>query len=292
MYGPESAVFYTTPLYYIAHEDRGGAADEIINCSFNINIKKWDKAFDYIRIYATTRTSIDGVPSARKVQDIIVPKEYFTEIDYSSERKFSYSDFSNPECVFTPRGGVPALPWSYIILNNAACTDHHCSKEIRGTDYSLIQIHGEYIPIDPDEILTFSWYYYNNFYSDTSFTITSNKVYVDVDGAATKVRSYKDISLSIEDTGAIGETIPATSLLYKGGTELIAQTMAAKDNTLFLGNLELFQKNIYNISVDGETLKEYISGLTPIFSYNANKALPSPTKEGFYPYENQLKYNS
>ena len=50
------------------------------------------------------------------------------------------------------------------------------------------------------------------------------------------------------DTGANGIPIDPTTLLYIGGTEIHAGTIAQKDNTLFLGNLEL-QTDAINVSL-------------------------------------------
>ena len=41
-YGQESNIFYTTPLYYVSHKDRGGKADEKISNSFKITIDNLD----------------------------------------------------------------------------------------------------------------------------------------------------------------------------------------------------------------------------------------------------------
>ena len=98
LYGPESAIFYNTPLYYASPEDRGGAADEIVNCSFNINIKKPDKNFDFLRVYAIQRTSINGTPVARKVADIVIPKSNYVQSEYTRSNSFSinYNYFFAP----------------------------------------------------------------------------------------------------------------------------------------------------------------------------------------------------
>ena len=46
-------------------------------------------------------------------------------------------------------------------------------------------------------------------------------------------------SVSYIDNGNYSEVIDVTSLLYVGGREIIASTLTAKDNTLFLGDLML-----------------------------------------------------
>lgn len=44
-------------------------------------------------------------------------------------------------------------------------------------------------------------------------------------------------TLTFIDNGLQGETIDPTELLYKGGEEIVAETMEQKDGTLFLGNI-------------------------------------------------------
>lgn len=70
-YEQESAIFYVSPLQYITYTDRGAKADEVnIPVSFNITINKPDTNFEYIRVYAIHRTSLDSTPNTRIVGDI------------------------------------------------------------------------------------------------------------------------------------------------------------------------------------------------------------------------------
>ena len=70
-YSSESNIFYTTPLQYIAHQDRGGSPDSSIAMSFQININNTDD-FDYIRVYSIHRTSLSAQPTVKIVKDIKV----------------------------------------------------------------------------------------------------------------------------------------------------------------------------------------------------------------------------
>ena len=93
-------------------------------------------------------------------------------------------------------------------------------------------------------------------------------------------------SLNIIDDGIVGESVDYTSLLYKGGEEITAQTLDSKDNTLFLGNISLKKPSLLNLNVEGTPLTEYVKNLSVEFNYNGKKTLPSPTKNSFYPYIN------
>ena len=78
-HGQESNIFYTTPLQYISYVDRGGSADSKIANSFRIKVTGIDGNFDYIRIYSILRTSKDAVPFCKRVQDIEITEDVFTD---------------------------------------------------------------------------------------------------------------------------------------------------------------------------------------------------------------------
>lgn len=73
-YGQESNIFLTTPLQYISFNDRGGSPTETVANSFKIEISNVETKFDYLRVYSIRRTSFDGVPQCRIVEDINIPK--------------------------------------------------------------------------------------------------------------------------------------------------------------------------------------------------------------------------
>lgn len=128
-YGQESNIIYTTPLNYISPSDRGGNPEEKITNSFRIEVDKVDTNFEYLRIYSIHRTSIDAVPTVKRIVDMSIDRDR----------------------------------------------------------------------MDNDE----------------------------------------DWSMSYIDTGTTGDIVDPTLLLYIGGRDIVASSMCAKDNTLFLGNIEL-----------------------------------------------------
>lgn len=71
-HGQESNIFYTSPLIPVSPYDRGGKADEVVDNAFQINISGIDQSFDYLRIYSIQRTSLDGKPICKRVQDIAI----------------------------------------------------------------------------------------------------------------------------------------------------------------------------------------------------------------------------
>lgn len=66
----ETNIFYTSPLYYMSHSDRGGSPEDICSCLFNIAINKIDTKFDYLRVYSILRTSLNGTPVCKRVTDV------------------------------------------------------------------------------------------------------------------------------------------------------------------------------------------------------------------------------
>lgn len=140
----ETNIIYVTPQYYTSYKDRAGGADEKTSNVFYIYLADYsklggeegvlDNGFEKLRIYSIFRTSIDGVPSVKRI----------AEIDIKS---LTYED------------------------------------------------------------------------------------------------SFKKSLLFIDD-GMIGEIVDPTTLLYIGGEEIIAGTFTQKNNTLFLGDLELKRATI------------------------------------------------
>ena len=69
-YGQESNIFYTSPLLYTSHRDRGGSPEDKVDNAFQITIKDIDDGFEFLRIYSILRTSVNGTPICKRVQDI------------------------------------------------------------------------------------------------------------------------------------------------------------------------------------------------------------------------------
>lgn len=69
-FGQESAIVDTTPIYYIAYPDRGAAPNDIVSCSFRIDITNPDINWEYVRIYSIIRTSLNTTPEVKKIVDL------------------------------------------------------------------------------------------------------------------------------------------------------------------------------------------------------------------------------
>lgn len=87
------------------------------------------------------------------------------------------------------------------------------------------------------------------------------------------------------DTGLTGTDIDPTKMLYIGGESIVAGTIAEKDNTLFLGNVELKRQAIpESIKTD---LKEYYKNKI-IIGNREIKLNPVEDTGAIYEYNNQL----
>lgn len=91
--------------------------------------------------------------------------------------------------------------------------------------------------------------------------------------------------INYTDNGISGSTIDPTELLYVGGEEIVFGTMAQKDNTLFLGDIENKRK------VLSQNIRNFFREKSITFN-SYTKSISSPEPKGYYPYDNQLKMNS
>ena len=81
LYGQESNIFYTTPLYYLSFDNRGANPEEKVSNSFTITINNPDTKFDYIRVYSICRTSIDATPTVTNIVDLPINAKVLTYTD-------------------------------------------------------------------------------------------------------------------------------------------------------------------------------------------------------------------
>lgn len=88
-YGIESAIFHTTPLYYLSNISTGEPADGTVSNSFDILLTNLDSTFDKVRIYSITRTSVNGTPIIKKVVDLSVQ----AIVSYTATLNNTYTGF-------------------------------------------------------------------------------------------------------------------------------------------------------------------------------------------------------
>ena len=71
-YGQESSVAGVSPLMYIADDDRGAAPDEVVACSFEVQLQGLSDRFDGIRLYSIIRSSKNGTPIVKRIAELAI----------------------------------------------------------------------------------------------------------------------------------------------------------------------------------------------------------------------------
>ena len=69
-YGQQSNMVSCSPLFYLAHSERGASAEEKVNGSFKIKVSELDSNFDAIRLYSIQRTSLNTDPIVKHLADL------------------------------------------------------------------------------------------------------------------------------------------------------------------------------------------------------------------------------
>lgn len=301
-HGQETNIFYTSPLLYISHKDRGASPEDKVENAFKITIANIDKSFDYLRIYSIQRTSLNAVPIVKRVQDISTK---FDESTFVSEERWittprfecyvnnelvdfdaigdhdwdieetgnlCFTHISPPNTIwygFT-KGNTPNLRIT-IPSGNISWSDSDTSNS---TIWISSQMCKDVSAVPADTVN------YHIVKTNTTTPLSNDRVNI-------KIYTNTTTSLSFLDTGTSGEAIDPTELLYKGGESIIVQTIGQKDGTLFLGNIETERKLI------DSKLKTKIQSASSRRTYpNPNNEVrvfyPTVVSKGDYLYHNQL----
>lgn len=93
--------------------------------------------------------------------------------------------------------------------------------------------------------------------------------------------------ITIVDSGIWGTTVDPYEVLFAGGRDLIPETMAQKDGTLFMGNFKV-KTNLFDKDTAAE-IKQYFKDYSPYF---LGQGVSKGSTGSVYMYNNQLKYNS
>lgn len=262
-HGQESNIFYTTPLYYISYKDRGGSPEGKIANAFRITISNPDTNFEFIRVYSILRTSINGTPIVKKVQDIEVIED---EGELSDSQIAYNSDLGTlaqePYMQFSDNGGASfiALPPDKMHLyTDRDCPRPSYNKNLGSPYWREIAFSDSATPAHvymftkaefPNLMLKIA----DKYYTWASDSVDDAVMYLGLashinvlvsENAAgeygSNIDKYNRLASPIQciDDGTIGEDVDPTELLYKGGESIKAQTIEQKDGTLFFGNIEV-----------------------------------------------------
>ena len=277
--GQESNIFYTTPLYYISHKDRGASPEDKVENAFKIKVENPDIHFDYLRIYSIQRTSINAIPIVKRIQDLSLE-------DFDSDGKKYQTTYVHsttaPIVMINGSASADGQFHTYFVVEGVRV---QCTGWIKSSTNTLV------VNTSDNRV-----YYGPNASTNSTIWVTNNtipkggqNVYVvfETSGPSSSAPveqvttlNLSDTYLSYIDTGLNGDSVDPTEMLYKGGEIVTAQTIEQKDNTLFLGNLSVVRNNLRDKSA------EIQSSIT----ISSSKRYFNPTliTTGNYHYANQL----
>lgn len=348
-YGQQSNIVAVSPLYYLAHDNRGASAEDKVSNSFNIKISSVDKNFDYVRLYSLQRTSNNDNVVAKLLDDI--PIEGTTETALFSRRLIAANDNSyvvpivdgiRVQTAVVQNGSysveIQALQGTegYSNLshfNIVAYTNTNAERpNLMSFQTFISQVYNNIIPNEDD-------YHISDYHVRISISRTLDEYL----GNAAQNRGYSNWGLKVgdkvitgsasqgfyglnfiysyqtqmwyiteqdavekvikneikgndyvtyTDNGTTGSTVDPMELLYVGGKDISAYTMAYKDNTLFLGNI--VQRNTLVTKIQDYFDKNRKAGLSVITfdnKYGVNKTLQLDHTNGIYSHTNELNKN-
>ena len=319
LYGSETNIFYTTPIFYTSFIDRGGSPEDKVENAFRINIQNADTRFDFVRIYSIQRTSINGTPVVKRLQDIGIqsfihsvnntynyleadylyngyPNFYFTYDgidywrDYTSMRKADPYRVTGD--VHTPNnngGEVIIKDYYYFSLKQYP----NLKIRVNGHEYSVLNniyvcnVHIEVQGEPYNKIIVSPVAYYHMEYTDASQVHWTEDYYINLNNlpkdSIQDVESTETVlqTITYVDDGKNGDIVDPQSLYYKGGESILAETMTTKDNTLFLGNIFINRPIINNVNI-GE-IQQYT-----MVSCSKKNVYPHKVSGNPYPYWNFL----
>ena len=174
LYGRQSNIWYTTPLYYVTFPTRAGSPEEKVTNSFTINVSNLDEHFDYLRIYQILRTSIDAEAQVKSIVDIEIKAcdKDINDKPYTifTDNNLTGSNVDPSELLFI--GGEQIIPKAFcqkdntLFFGNYSIIRHPVDKtdvvsaslqsSLRTIDNSVD------LPIAPELSMKGSYYQYTN----------------------------------------------------------------------------------------------------------------------------------
>ena len=305
-FGQESRIFDYTPLYYLSPKERGLQADQTSNCSFQIKLTNLDTNFQYVRVYSIVRSSANATPNCRIVGDCPISNQ--TSV-------VSLGQLSNEQ---NPKSGTNYTGLHIYDSTSNTLTYLYNFDQPDGENNEVktfkIQLNRQQYVVDINTNVAYQCeddFYIDCYLQTATYTLqavefgTTRADGVGVLASATFTPGSISRGITIIDNGTYGSTVDANALLFVGGENLIASTIAQKDNTLFLGNIKLNKPNIGNIkNKDTTTFKDYARSLlsknsisNSYVDYYGNPAeditdQSNPSGLGFYNYSIDNNRNS
>lgn len=295
-YGQESNIFHTSPLYYTSYIDRGTPANEKVSNSFDITIDNVSFDFDYIRIYSIMRTAENTVPECSIVADLFIdtsisPSNLGSTYNIPNRVDSIKIKISNDDTIYN----IDNIPLGSNISKNVTTNSVRYIFKNNTFEKAWFDLDEVYVDKGDYVILTLL---NNNYVAISIYRFVPGMgpvQYID-EHTPTNLKGiiYGRKTIIYNDNGLHNQTIDPTELLYVGGEEIVANTFDYKDNTLFLGDIELKKHTVGNLiaPISNITIREKLRNKQDSVVFAADKAIPTWTMGGHYSNDNQLKYNA
>lgn len=251
----------------------------------------------------TVWIDLDGIPVFKNTADVKVVAWYKDGDTTSYEELMSFQDFIEG-CMDSTKfdketGGQISVYckndkdnfYSYIYVEQDL--DRYMqslAEEVyhdRGKWGLLVD--GELVTGDAAQYMYEQYIIYN--YGDQKwYVLSTDNIQDTVDVTINKGETQYADTITYMDTGTTGSSLDPTELLYKGGENIVVQTMEQKDNTLFLGNINIQRQYIEStLQKDvAEDLKKARKIESTYRTMTLSKDYSSNVEEVTYKYSNQL----
>lgn len=238
-FGQETNIVDVSPMYYLSPKENGLPADGMDTSSFVIKLENISPDFEYVRLYAITRTSENAVPNVRIVGDYNIQATREVAPFTLVEDNYVILDPDNIDIIDINTGNVKyALTSRYDTTQINTSIDVPVQSEEYALDRVSGRIYGRFSSQTGNKYSELIFYRGADDFRLVRMTPSARIKYTTFLGG-TVVNN-----IVITDTGIVGSTIDASALLFIGGQDIIAGTFTSKNNTLFLGNIK---QNIPNI---------------------------------------------
>lgn len=259
-YGQQSNISCVSPLLATSFLSRAGSPEEKISNSFRVTILNPDTNFEYLRLYSIMRTSLNGTPICKRVADVRLTSglaKYILSLPAGAvTREIGYYYQNVNTDIYISEGSSYTSLGNYSNLIENGIKPHGITNP--GNFYHFSRSDFEKLIIRVGSSSNYTYYTWDDssdiyISRDTAVGSYGEKYYIlpptgkhllKITGGTPTYISNPEGNVTITDNWAIGDIIDPQELLYIGGESVTAETIEAKDGTLFLGGIKLAQTQL------------------------------------------------